>query len=128
MTCLGSFTRYCSGVTPLHAAALGGPIGKALQLVAILPGKLEKFGRGHVGRFLAKKGLKPPLQVWAVPRPQPVAPCRNPVKLNCLPHRSCLSSTNNRQPSGADRCSCTMTQVFPFFSQIPVYRTGVSIV
>ena len=32
------FTRYSSGVTPLHAAAFGGPIGKALQLVAIFPG------------------------------------------------------------------------------------------
>jgi hypothetical protein len=58
---LVEFSVYCSGVPPLHATPFGGPVRKALQLVAVLPGQLKKFGCGHVRRFFAKKRLKPPL-------------------------------------------------------------------
>jgi hypothetical protein len=52
---------YGSGVPALHATPFGGPIRKPLQLVAVFPSQLKKFGRGHVRRFFAKKRLKPPL-------------------------------------------------------------------
>jgi hypothetical protein len=49
---LGNYA-VLSGVSPLHAAAFGGPVGKPLQLVAVLPCQLEKFRCGHVCRFFA---------------------------------------------------------------------------
>lgn len=36
-------SRTCSGVSPLYAAAFGGPVRKALQLVAVFPCQLKKF-------------------------------------------------------------------------------------
>src|SRR5580704_9122672 len=80
-----------SGVPALNAAAFGGPVGEPLQLIAVFPCQLKKFCGGHVRRFFSQKSFKPPLQVGAVPRSQPVTPSRNPVKLKRLPHRSCLS-------------------------------------
>jgi hypothetical protein len=31
------FSVYCSGVTPLHAAAFSGPVRKTLQLITVFP-------------------------------------------------------------------------------------------
>jgi hypothetical protein len=58
---LFAFSRWSSGVPALHAAAFGGPVRKALKLVAVFPRQLKKFPGGHVSPFFAKKRLKPPL-------------------------------------------------------------------
>src|SRR5215469_6597312 len=113
----GLSSAMALSVTPLHAPALRGPVRKTLQLVPILPAQKQEFLGTHVRGFLAQKRFKPPLEVGAVLRLQAIASRRDPIQLHGLPHRPCLSSY---PPSGADRCSCTKTQLFPRFSQIPV--------
>src|SRR5580700_11910783 len=50
-----------------------------------------------------------------------------PRHSNCLPTpRLPTPSTPTYCPSGPDKCSCTSNQLFPRFSQIPVYRISAS--
>src|SRR5882762_9758741 len=122
------FQVVTSGVSPLHAAAFGGPVGEPLQLVAVFPYQLNKFRCGQVRRFFSQKRFKPPLQVGAIPRPQPVTPSRNPVKLKCLPHRSCLSYRNAIRRAGRTDVHAPTPRFSPFFPRFPytapVYRSS----
>ena len=70
----------------LEALSLRGPIHKAFHVVAVFPGEMKKLAGGHVGGFLAKEGLKPPADVWALPWFKPIAPSCIPVVLQCLEH------------------------------------------
>ena len=73
-------------MAPLYATALRGPIGKAVELFAMFPAKLQKFSSVQVGGFSSKEGFKAPLQVGTIPGIQPVSARNRPVIAKCIPH------------------------------------------
>jgi hypothetical protein len=70
----GRSTREHSVLTRREARSPSGgsPIRKRMQIVAILPGKLEEFGRVHLCRFFAQERFEAPLNVGAAPRVQSI--------------------------------------------------------
>ena len=63
----------------LDAAALGCPVDKSLELVAMAPAELEKFSGVEIGGFLTKVGFQTPLYIGATPRCKAIATRGNPV-------------------------------------------------
>lgn len=70
----------------LRVAANGSPVCEGLEVVAIFPGKAEELGCVEMLRFLAKEGLKAPLDVRAFPGLQAVTARSEPIELNEMPH------------------------------------------
>jgi len=70
----------------LKAAAFGGPVHESFHVFAIFPSEVKEFGSAHVGGFGSQKCLKPPANVWALPRFETIAPSRAPVELQGLKH------------------------------------------
>jgi hypothetical protein len=72
----------------LGVATFGCPVGKRRQAVAIFPGELKELRGVQIGGFGADEGLKPPLDVRAVPGMKTVAAGGEPVELEEMPHRT----------------------------------------
>jgi len=70
----------------LEALPFGGPVDKAFHVVAVLPGKVEKFASGQIGRFFSKEGFKAPTDIGALPRTESITASCIPVILHCLEH------------------------------------------
>jgi hypothetical protein len=113
-------------VAALHAAAFRGPIRKNMQPMPVFPSYFEKFASIHVGCFFSQEGFQAPLQIGTGPRTQTIAARSHPIKPENIPHESILTTVSpvrpaqHGYPSGAEMCSCTSSQSFPRFSQIPV--------
>ena len=70
----------------LKSPAFGGPVNKALHLIAVFPHEVEELGGVQSSGFGSEKGLEPPAQVWASPGIQTITAGHNPVVTQHLPH------------------------------------------
>lgn len=95
----------------LEALALGGPVHKVLQLLAVFPGKVNKFGRGQIAGFPAKESFKTPAKIGTLPWPQTIAARNNPVVSQRVPHTP--RPTNDRKAPPA---------CLPFFFVLRIMR------
>jgi hypothetical protein len=73
---------------PLDTPPFRGPIHKTHHVRTVFPGQPQKFSRIQIFRFWAKKSLKPPAQVRALPRFEAIPASNVPVVPQCLKHRS----------------------------------------
>ena len=78
--------RGSLGAVAHEAAALGGPVDEAGEIVAVLPAKMEEFFGVEVSGFLAQEGFEAPLEIGTVPGLEAVAPSGNPVVAERLQH------------------------------------------
>lgn len=63
----------------LDPPPFGSPIHKTHHVRAVFPGKPQEFSRIQIIRFRAKKRLKPPSQVRALPRFEAIPASNVPV-------------------------------------------------
>jgi hypothetical protein len=77
----------------LDSPSFGSPVHKIHHVRSIFPGKPQEFSRVHILRFRAKKSLKSPAQVRALPRFGSIPASNVPVVSQCLKHRSCTGIT-----------------------------------
>ena len=73
-------------VATLHMAPFSSPVGKTLQLFAMLPAQMEELAGIELGAFLAQERFKPPLQVGTVPRIESIAAGDSPIVTKHVPH------------------------------------------
>jgi len=70
----------------LGAAANGGPVGEGFEVVTVAPGEAQEFCSVKICSFLAKEGLKAPLNVGTFPRLKPVSRSGEPVEFEEVQH------------------------------------------
>src|SRR5580658_7819447 len=104
------------------------PVHKTHHVRSVFPGQPQKLPRIQIRPFLAKKRLKSPPQVRALPGIQPIPTRHIPVVPQGLEHRLTRAGVPVPKPfskfqlpaSGAEICSWTNSHPAGRFSQIPV--------
>jgi len=81
-------------------AALGGPVCKVLQAMAVLPAYLKELEGVEMVRLPTEEGFEAPLEIRALPRAQTEATRGNPVELKKVPHKLACTGRSDCTEAG----------------------------